>query len=123
MKHLDYVRGGYEFQDYVMDTFVFNTSHLEKMIVLSVLDQNNFTQKDIFESLKEKYGIKLEYEPLYKELQDLRLGGIFQQKEGAFSFQYPVMKKIIKDFGNPGYIESENIGKAKEVARKINARS
>ncbi|MCK4765479.1 MAG: ATP-binding protein [Candidatus Aminicenantes bacterium] len=122
-KHLDAVYGHKDLQNYLKDTFVKSTSPLEKIIVLSVLDRNHFTQQEIYESLQQKYNIELRYEPLYDELQDLRLTGVFRQKDGSFTFQYPVMKKIIKEYENPRYIEAENIEDAREIARRINERS
>ncbi len=120
--HLDSLHDGHELQDYIMDSFVFSTSSLEKIIVLSVLNQNSFTQEDISGALK-KFGINLKYKALYKELQDLRLGGIFKQHRGEFSFQYPVMVKIINEIGNPIYIKRENIEEAMKTAERVNAKS
>lgn len=118
--HLEAVRHHANLLDYVKDYFAINTTALEKMIVLSMLDFKNFSQEMASETLTKYAEIKLNYEPLYKELRDLRFGGIFSQTGELFSFQFPILAEVLRKSAD--YIKRDGLNKAQVCAERVNAR-
>jgi hypothetical protein len=120
--HLDTVCQSNEFLEYVLNTFILNTSALEKMLVLSVLDKTTFSQFEAYNQLLSRFDIDLSYAVLYKELNDLRFGGVLFRKGECYSFLYPIMTRVIREFGNPDYIVSQYLSEARRMAESFNER-
>ena len=121
MTHLEAVRQHSDLLDYVKDYFAINTTALEKMIVLSMLDFKNFSQEMVSDTLTKYSEIKLLYKPLYKEMRDLRFGGIFNQVGELFSFQFPILSEILKKSAD--YIKRDELQKAQTCAHRVNESS
>ena len=120
-EHLEAVRQHPDLLDYIRDYFAINTTALEKMIVLSMLDFKNFSQEMVSETLTKYSNIELKYKPLYKEMRDLRFGGIFSQVGELFSFQFPILAEVLRKSAD--YIKGDELDRAHECAIRVNNKS
>ena len=113
-RHLDLLREDKPFADYIVDSFIDNTSSIEKTIVLLMLDKKQFTDKDIYEALLERE-LRLDYTQLYKERRDLEFANVFRQCDKKVdTFAYALFPTILRSSQDTEFMLERSIEEVHE---------
>lgn len=84
-----------DFQGYIIRCFYHHLSELEKVIILSLVNNDIFGPFDIEKKLK-NYGISLIHRELYREIETLCMLSIFTKQVKKYKFTLPYLSKILK---------------------------
>lgn len=117
--NLAHVNDDEDFRGFVVNTFLDNTSHLEKALVYSVLldakadnldiSESRFTVEEMDGSLNRR-GITLPLSDLEDSCRQLELAGIFAKQGHHYHFATPVFPDVLRD----GYNLEFQLGKLRE---------
>ena len=82
------------FDMFVMTTFEVNTSVVEKLIVLLMVESDAFIRNDIYRTLRKKR-ILFQDNALQQALGNLIYAGILEENGDAYQFKLPVLKRLL----------------------------
>ena len=93
--------------EFILDTFVLNTSPLEKFICLSNIDKDSFSNGDVHAELENhNFRIPDETKAVHTALQSLKMNSILASEKNNHRFLYPLMRKTLKIYYYfPGILE------------------
>jgi len=91
-KHVDLI-------DFIDDIFVINTTSIERLICLLTIEKDSFTIDDVLIAF-EDYNIQMNdpWKKVKIELNHLQFNNILKKEGNYYSFLYPLMKQIIKEY-------------------------
>ena len=96
-----------EILDFVRDSFIVNTTPIEKFLCILVRKEEAFTIEDVFDKLLyEGLSINSDYQKIYQFLSNLTLYNIIERNKDKYRFVYPqLQKKILEDFSSQEFIK------------------
>jgi hypothetical protein len=95
------------FERYVFRTFSANTTELEKALVYSFVDREQFTIRDIDAALKEQKIEGVTGQQLERACDSLRIAGIFDKQGQFFSFAMPLLPRLLRAHYDVDYLLTE----------------
>jgi hypothetical protein len=96
--------GDQDFERYVFRTFSSNTTELEKAIVYSLVDREQFTIRDIDVALKKRKVRRITGQQLEQACDSLRMAGILDKYRQFFSFATPILPRMLREHYDVDYL-------------------
>lgn len=96
--------GDQDFERYVFRTFSSNTTELEKAIVYSLVDREQFTIRDIDVALKKRKVRRVTGQQLEQACDSLRMAGILDKQRQLLSFATPILPRMLREHYDVDYL-------------------
>jgi hypothetical protein len=93
-----------DFERYVFRTFSSNTTELEKAIVYSLVDREQFTNRDVDVALKKRKVRRVTGQQLEQACDSLRIAGILDKQGQFFSFATPILPRMLCEHYDVDYL-------------------
>lgn len=93
-----------EFERYVFRTFSSNTTELEKAIIYSLVNREQFTARDIDVALKKRKVRRVTGQQLEQACDSLRMAGILDKQGQSFHFATPILPRMLREHYDVDYL-------------------
>lgn len=98
---LEATRRSYKVRDFLVDSFFYNTSVIERIAMLGLLHVNEFSEDDFEDTLEQAVGRSVPYRILQEALRHLRIAGFVLKEDRGYRWSIPLLRESLTTKDDP----------------------